>query len=80
MYIVFGISDLEPAVEIFSQSISKASTLSYTAGTADFDSMNNFAKGDENIGNSSNLEQARQAIEEANFSLKRAVEILDEKF
>ena len=77
---MFGITKLEPAVEIFSQSISKASTLSYTAGTADFDSMNNFAKGDENIGDGSNLEQARQAIEEANFSLKRAVALLDEIF
>ncbi|KAL3806427.1 hypothetical protein ACHAXA_009625 [Cyclostephanos tholiformis] len=66
------------AVEIFSQSLSRATTLSYTAGTADFDSMNNFAKGDENISNGSNLEQARQAIEEATFALKKAVALLVE--
>ncbi len=73
-----GISKLESAVEIFSQSLSRATTLSYTAGTADFDSMNNFAKGDENISNGSNLEQARQAIEEATFALKKAVALLVE--
>jgi len=51
--------------------------LSYTAGTADFDSMNNFQKGEEN-GDGSNLEQAREAIEEANVSLKKAVLLLTE--
>lgn len=66
------------AVEIFSLSLSRASTLSYAAGTADFDSMNNFAKGDENNGAGSNLEAARQAIEEANDSLKKAVTFLIE--
>ena len=64
------------AVESFSQSISRATFLSYTAGTADFDSMNNFAKGED--GDGSNLEQAREAIEEANVSLKKAVSLLVE--
>ena len=63
------------AVESFSQSISRANSLSYTAGTADFDSMNNFAKGEQK-GDGTNLEEARQAIEEANVSLKRAVSLL----
>jgi hypothetical protein len=40
--------------------------------------MNNFAKGDENNGDGSNLEAARQAIEEANDSLKKAVTFLIE--
>ena len=66
------------AVEIFSLSLSRASTLSYAAGTADFDSMNNFAKGAEINGDGSNLEAARQAIEEANDSLKKAVTFLIE--
>jgi len=64
------------AVELFSQSISRATSLSYTAGTADFDSMNNFAKGEENGDGSDNLEQAREAIQEANISLKKAVSFL----
>lgn len=63
------------AVESFSQSISRANSLSYTAGTADFDSMNNFAKGEQKE-DGTNLEEARQAIEEANVSLKRAVALL----
>ncbi len=66
------------AVENFSQSLSRASTLSYAAGTADFDSMNNFVKGDENNGDGSNLEAARQAIEEANASLKKAVTFIED--
>lgn len=65
------------AVESFSQSISRATSLSYTAGTADFDSMNNFAEGKETE-DSTNLEQARQAITEANDSLKKAVSLLTE--
>ena len=63
------------AVETFSQSLSKATSLSYTSGTADFDSMNNFEEGKES-GSDSNLEQARLAIAEANQSLKKAVSFL----
>jgi hypothetical protein len=40
--------------------------------------MNNFAKGAESNGDGSNLEAARQAIEEANDSLKKAVTFLIE--
>jgi len=72
-----SLDDYFSAVELFSQSISRATSLSYTAGTADFDSMNNFQKGEEN-GDGSNLEQAREAIEEANVSLKKAVLLLTE--
>ena len=60
------------AVEIFSQEMAKANSLSYTAGTADFDSVNNFEKGNEAREGDSNLEQARRAIEEANKALKMA--------
>lgn len=64
-------------MESFSQSISRATSLSYTAGTADFDSMNNFEKGSD-AGDGGNLEQARIAIEEANGALKKAVSYLTE--
>lgn len=72
-----SLDDYFSSVEQFSQSLSRASTLSYAAGTADFDSMNNFAKGDESNGDGSNLEQARHAIEEANVYLKKAVGLID---
>ena len=64
------------AVESFSQALSRATSLSYTAGVSDFDSVNNFAKDDTNLKDGSNLEQARKAIEEANEALKRAVGLL----
>jgi hypothetical protein len=72
------------AVESFSQSLSRATSLSYTAGMADFDSVNNFAKDDDVGGggnggeyaDNSNLEQARKAIVEANDSLKKALSLI----
>ena len=76
------------AVESFSQSLSRATSLSYTAGMADFDSVNNFAKEEKNddVGgggsgreddvDNSNLEQARKAIVEANDSLKQALSFI----
>lgn len=65
------------AVETFSQEMAKANSLSYTAGTADFDSVNNFAKGEANVNEGdSNLEQARRAIEEANKALKIASSLI----
>lgn len=57
--------------ELFSQSLSKAVSLSYTAGTGDFDSVNNFAKDDRDRNSNSNLEQSRLAIEAAKTSLDR---------
>ena len=63
-------------VELFSQAISRAASLSYAAGSADFDSVNNFAKGEKggssipaSDGDNSNLEQARKAIVEAKTSI-----------
>lgn len=63
------------AAESFSQALSRATSLSYTAGVSDFDSMNNFAKDDSRSveEDGSNLEQARKAIDEANMYLKKAV-------
>ncbi|KAL7535872.1 hypothetical protein ACHAWF_005301 [Thalassiosira exigua] len=66
-----SLDDYFSAVESFSSAMSKAASLSYTA-SVDFDSMNNFAKGEEK-GDGSNLGQAREAIEEANEALKAAV-------
>jgi hypothetical protein len=62
--------------ESLSQSLAKAASLSYTAGTADFDSMNNFAKGDTDRKSDSNLEQAKRAIQDAKGSLDRIVAVI----
>ena len=72
-----NLDDYFSAVETFSQEMAKANSLSYTAGTADFDSVNNFAKGEANVNEGdSNLEQARRAIEEANKALKIASSLI----
>jgi hypothetical protein len=66
-------------LEKFSQAYSKASSLSYTAGVADFDSVNNFSKDQASEGarnGDSNLSQAKEAINEAKGSLDRIVSIL----
>ncbi|OEU08349.1 hypothetical protein FRACYDRAFT_196721 [Fragilariopsis cylindrus CCMP1102] len=65
--------------EEFSQALSKAASLSYTSGVADFDSVNNFPKeeaGDENRDSNSNLQQAKEAIKEAKGNLDRIIIIL----
>ena len=69
-------SHIRIEMELFQQSMSKAASLSYTAGTADFDSVNNFNKGEQNQKEDSNLEQARRAIVEAKTSLDRIVSLL----
>jgi len=72
-----NLDDYFSAVETFSQEMAKANSLSYTAGTADFDSVNNFAKGEAIVNEGdSNLEQARRAIEEANKALKIASSLI----
>lgn len=72
-----NLDDYFSAVETFSQEMAKANSLSYTAGTADFDSVNNFAKGEASVNEGdSNLEQARRAIEEANKALKIASSLI----
>jgi hypothetical protein len=63
--------------EAFSQAISKARSLSYTAGVADLDSVNNFSKDDaDKINKNSNLEQTRAAIGEAKSNLDRIVDMV----
>jgi hypothetical protein len=63
--------------ELFLQSLSKAISLSYAAGSADVDSVQNFGKEDTNNTNqNSNLEQARQAIVEAKTSLDKIISVL----
>ena len=57
--------------------MSKARSLSYTAGVADLDSVNNFSKADsDKITENSNLEQTRAAIGEAKSNLDRMVAML----
>ena len=68
-----------PEVENFSQCLAKASSLSYAAGTADFDSINNFEKSSSastSRNEGSNLEQSRRAIQEAKVSLDRIIALL----
>lgn len=66
-------------VETFEVAIASAASSSYTAGTADFDSMNNFEKGNQNDGDDSNLEQSRKAIVEASESINRILSILSKE-
>jgi hypothetical protein len=56
--------------------MAKASSLSYAAGVADFDSVNNFNKEDQVTNSNSNLEQSRLAIKEAKSSLDKIVGFL----
>ncbi len=63
-------------VENFQNAISRASSLSYAAGIADFDSVNNFEKDSKVSEENSNLEQARKAIGEAKTSIDQIVQYL----
>lgn len=68
-------------LESFSQAYSRASSLSYAAGIADFDSVNNFSKEDavdkgETDNTSSNLNQSKVAIQQAKTSLDVIVTLL----
>ncbi len=68
-----------PELEEFSRVYSKASSLSYTAGVADLDSVNNFSKDEANEANrdeDSNLQQTKQAIAEAKGNLDRIILLL----
>jgi len=65
--------------ERFSQAYSKATSLSYTAGVADLDSVNNFSKDDVdelNRDDNSNLQQTQEAIKEAKGNLDRIILLL----
>ena len=75
LYWLFFFFNIE--FENFSQALSKASSLSYAAGIADFDSVNNFAKEDvDNTNANSNLEQSREAISQAKGHLDKIVAML----
>ena len=69
-------------LESFSQAYSRASSLSYAAGIADFDSVNNFSKedaadkGGADDASSSNLYQSKVAIQQAKASLDVIVTLL----
>eukprot|EP00559_Dactyliosolen_fragilissimus_P000743 CAMPEP_0184867732 /NCGR_PEP_ID=MMETSP0580-20130426/27568_1 /TAXON_ID=1118495 /ORGANISM="Dactyliosolen fragilissimus" /LENGTH=277 /DNA_ID=CAMNT_0027368167 /DNA_START=57 /DNA_END=890 /DNA_ORIENTATION=- len=63
--------------ESFSEAMSRALSLSYTAGMSDFDSVNNFSKDDNNaVNENSNLEQSRKAITEAKQSIDKLLLLL----
>ena len=66
------------ASEALQQALSKADSLSYAAGIADFSAINNFDKADEQmiLASNSNLEQARIAIQDAVDNLNRILSIL----
>jgi uncharacterized protein YukE len=75
------VDDYVSELELFSQSLAKASSLSYMAGTADFDSINNFDKASASSkatsrNQGSNLEQSRRAIQECKTSLDRILGLL----
>ncbi|CAJ1941181.1 unnamed protein product [Cylindrotheca closterium] len=72
------VEDYVAALESFSQSLSKASSLSYTAGVADFDAVNNFPKDAvDDTNENSNLEQAKLAISQAKDNLDLIVKYLE---
>lgn len=60
------LDDYVTEIESIEQTLAKARSLSYTAGVADFSSVNNFEKDqvEEVLANNSNLEQSRRSIEE----------------
>jgi hypothetical protein len=74
---VESLDDFVTEMEAFSQNMSKAASLSYTSGIADFDSVNNFAKDDFQQKEDSNLEQARRAIVQAKASLDKMIIMME---
>ena len=68
--------DYISSVESFSQLLSRAKTLSYSAGHNDFDSMNNFVEGEESGGGSKILDETKVTIDEANKNLKIALSFI----
>mmetsp|Transcript_31270 Transcript_31270/g.73654 ORF Transcript_31270/g.73654 Transcript_31270/m.73654 type:complete len:251 (-) Transcript_31270:15-767(-) len=72
--------DYVSELESFSQSYSKATSLSYTAGIADLDSVNNFSKEDADESKrdeNSNLQQTKEAIKEAKRNLDVVIALLE---
>lgn len=72
-----GLDNYYAEAELFSQALARASSLSYTAGMSDFDSINTFEKDKEvSSADDSSLEQARRAISDARTSLDKCLSIL----
>lgn len=74
MLLRYILNDIES--EHFTQALSRASALSWFAGRNDFDSMNNFSKGEQPIRVDSNLEQSKRAIAEAKSALDNLIGFL----
>ena len=74
-----NLDDYISSVESFSQLLSRAKTLSYSAGHNDFDSMNNFVEGEESGGGSKILDETKVTIDEATQDLKRALSYIIEE-
>lgn len=73
------LDDYVSELEAFSQAYSQAASLSYTAGIADLDSVNNFSKEDADESKrdkNSNLQQTKQVIREAKRNLDVVILIL----
>jgi hypothetical protein len=74
-----SLEDYYMAVEQYSQSMSSVISLSYMAGTADFDSVNNFDKTQQDSSTAradTSLDKARISILEAKRSLEVVVKLL----
>ena len=67
------LDDYVSEIEAIEQTLAKARSLSYTAGVADFNSVNNFEKDQVKavLADNSNLEQTRLSIERVVDGLKR---------
>ena len=67
------LDDYVTEIEVIEQTIAKARSLSYTAGVADFNSVNNFEKDQIKavLADNSNLEQTRLSIERVVEGLKK---------
>jgi len=75
----YNLNILKKELEEFSQAYSKATSLSYTAGIADLDSVNNFSKDEadeSNRNDNSNLQQTKEAIKEAKRNLDGIILLL----
>lgn len=74
-----NLDDFVVEIERIEQLLSKARSLAYTAGVADFNSVNNFEKDQTQavLANNSNLEQSRQSIQQIVDGLKKIETFLE---
>lgn len=73
------LDDYVAEIEVIEQTLAKARSLAYTAGVADFNSVNNFEKDQVQavLADDSNLEQTRLSIEGAVESLNRITSMFE---